>query len=77
MIEEVPLTIINEISSVIDILAAFGVFHSDLEELFHGGVISMIIIFVGVKHIFGDAHGIQFIQNKICQTYCYLSIFII
>ena len=56
----VPLTIIDEVGSVVDVLAALGVFHGDLDELFHGGVVAMVVVFVGVKHAFGDAHLLNY-----------------
>jgi hypothetical protein len=45
---------------VIDVLAALGVFHGNLEELLHGRIISVVVIFVRVKHVFGNAHGIEY-----------------
>jgi len=49
---------------VINVLASFGVFHGDLEELLHGGIVTVIMILGGIKHILGNAHEIQFNQIK-------------
>jgi hypothetical protein len=50
------LTIINEIGSVIDVLAALGVLHGDLDKLFHRWIVSVVVVFVGIQHVLWDAH---------------------
>ena len=52
----IPLTIIDEIGSVIDVLAAPGVFHGDLDKLLHRWIVSMVMVFVGIQHVLWDAH---------------------
>ena len=59
MISELPLTIIHEIGSVVNVLASFGVFHGDLEELFHCWIVSVVVIFARIQHALWYAHLID------------------